>query len=669
MREKKGRAWFRSSLDGLVASSTGSVVGSLAAEAARLRLDPNPETISAWETTIDVLQSVAKELPEELHQRCTVLLEFQLPRRRRRIDVVLLAHDLILLIEVKAGAERFDRASSWQAEQYALDLRDFHAGSAGHTIIPILLATNAPNHQRITLDEPSQSVSRVQLLTAKRLARALSTLIERFHDPAAQSIDPASWEDSPYRPTPSIVEAACDLYEGHDVADIKHQESHNLDLTVDAVVQLVNTCRASRRRAIAFITGAPGSGKTLAGLQVVHDPRIASSAETAGVFISGNMPLVEVIASALSASSAQLIAERREEMVRRVSTFVQHAYAFRDEYAEHEERTPHEHVILFDEAQRAWDSAQVSRWTRGRSTRSEPRLILDIMSRMPGWSVVIAMVGSGQEINRGEAGLAEWGRALLEHHPDWRVLASPIVLPGSPNPPPGGLLFDLPPENGPEVMPEERLHLEMNVRSPRAEKLNTFVDALLDLDLARAQQAVPSSEFPLALTRSFVSMKQWLHDHGSEDQRYGLVASADARRLRAWGLDTRLLRQDKAWPDWFLRNPGDVRSSFQLEVPATNFDCQGLELDWVGVCWGNDFTYDAESGAWRTRVFRGTRWTNAAGRRAMYLLNGYRVVLTRARRGQILWIPRSDGSDHTLEPSFLDETADYLIAAGVPSID
>ena len=445
--------------------------------------------------------------------------------------------------------------------------------------------------------------------------------------------------------------------------------AQNLDLTVNAVLELIEQCRTHKQRGIAFITGSPGSGKTLAGLQVVHDPRMAvgGNGEASGVFLSGNMPLVEVVRAALIGSETRQ-GRRKQEAQRQVSTFIQHAYVFRNAYAV--AGTPPEHVVLFDEAQRAWDRKQVFSWTRKTVDRSEPEILLDVMNRKDDWSVVVAMVGGGQEINSGEAGLAEWGRALLESHPDWLIRASPEVLPGSSAAPPGGRLFESLGDIRAQVVPDTRLHLQMNVRSPRAERLNSWVDALLELRINDARAAAPDpNEFPMAFTRSLDRAKGWLREHCYEDQRMGLLASADARRLRAWGIDTRNLRAEKAWADWFLKPRGDVRSSDQLEVPANNFDCQGLEIDWAGVCWGNDFAASTDDPAWRVRRFTGSRWTNPNSETRRYILNGYRVLLTRARRGQIIWVPRPDEVDATLAPGDFDDIAELLAAVGVPSID
>lgn len=386
--------------------------------------------------------------------------------------------------------------------------------------------------------------------------------------------------------------------------------------------------------------------------------------------MSGNRPLVEVIRKALvneqrSQASRGVSALERN---RRIETFIQHAYQFRDEYAKNPDEIPPENVILFDEAQRAWDAKQVARFTRNSLQQSEPELFLEIMSRVRDWSVIIAVVGSGQEINRGEAGLGEWGNAILQSGTDWIVKASPRTLPGNDDIPGQPLTSD--PNSLSDFSEDPRLHLEMNVRSPRAEALNQWVDALIDLRVNDARAYFESiNDFPLVLTRDLNTAKQWLKDRTDEDHRCGLVANASAKRLRAWGLDTNSLRNDSAWADWFLKPHGDVRSSNQLEIAATNFDCQGLELDWVGMCWGNDLTFDDNSSSWDTRIFRGTSWTKASEDPRKFMLNSYRVLLTRARKGMIIWVPDPDGTDPTLDPHAFDATANLLEKVGLQLIN
>lgn len=662
------RAWYRGSFDELMAAQPRAIAAELSANAASRRLSPNPESLDAWTASIARLQETAASIVERepAARSWHCFLEFEVPRRSRRIDAVVLADDVIFVLEWKVGASRFDRAAIWQTEQYALDLRDFHEGSRGRCIVPLLIASEAESQPGRPVLATERLAQEVQLVAPAGIADAILAWWRETRIPGAPTLDPVQWEHAPYRPTPTIIEAARILYEGHDVRDISLSGAQNLDETVAAVLDLIEQCRSEGRRGIAFITGAPGSGKTLAGLQVVHTAELVSHASA--VFLSGNMPLVEVISTAIANSAAQQGATKRHAQ-REVRTFIQHAYQFRNEYAE-TDQPPSEHVILFDEAQRAWDRRQVERWTRGASTRSEPEIFLDVMNRKPEWSVVIALVGSGQEINTGEAGLSEWGRALQESHPDWIVRASPRVLPGHAAPP-GGRLFEETPATV-ELQTDDRLHLLMNVRSPRAERLNQWVDSLLSLDLNAAREAFPDErEFPLVMTRDLPTAKDWLRTMADDQERAGLLASSEGRRLRAWGIDTRTLRQEKAWADWFLRPRSDVRGSSQLEVAATNFDCQGLEIDWAGVCWANDLVPRLArlTPSWQVERFIGSRWTRANEERSRYIINGYRVLLTRARRGQVIWVPRPDGTDATLPLDDFDAIADYLSQTGVPSLD
>lgn len=654
---------FRATYQQLVATPPEAIVGRLATLTAGRNQSATPESLAAWRTTLRVLRDTYETLTSRVVGvgEWPVILEYEVPRRDKHIDIVILSPFAIIPIEMKAGSSSFLRADLWQTERYALDLRDFHVESNHRRIAPILVATAAAT---TVPDQPlnASGVLAVACLGSDGLANYIAALSSLL--PADQILDGRAWDDSGYRATPTIVQAAQRLYEQHDVRAISMSDATNLSETVDAVVELVERCRAEHRRGIAFITGSPGSGKTLAGLQVVHDARLTRGNEAEGIFLSGNRPLVEVISRALASSNRQS-GRAALERGRSLETFIQHAYKFRNDYAERSDRVPPEHIVLFDEAQRAWDRQRVTSWSRGTSTRSEPEIFLDIMTRVPDWCAVIAMVGGGQEINRGEAGLGEWGRALSTDHPDWLVLASPIVLDPSQSGP-GGTLFE---DNGREVATDARLHLKMNVRSPRAERLNRWVDAVLAQDVQSAMSEVPDQrEFPLVFTRSLDTAKQWLSDRAATDEHYGILASASDRRLRAWGLDSHVLQQEDSWADWFLRERGDVRSSCQLEVPATQFDCQGLELDWTCVCWGNDLTPTGPDGVWRTRAFAGNAWAERRDRNRQYLINGYRVLLTRARRGMIIWVPEAKPGDASIRGDYLDATVNLLQRAGLPLI-
>ena len=680
-------AWFKETLARFANLDAEDVVRRLTTR----NVDENLEVLrsqqDSWRHTIGGLIESSREWLEA-HQDSegwTILLEYQLPRRSRRIDAVILARDIVVLIEFKDGATTFERADRWQAEQYALDVRDFHLASRGLEIVPFLVATNANQPAQIpdySFEESNSGKGQAHSLSLTNLSglrERVSNAFEKLSRIAYPPIDCDKWDDSPYMPSPWIVQAAREIFQKQDVREIKSAGSKNLDQTVEGVVELVNRCRDENKYGIAFITGAPGSGKTLAGLQVVHSESLADDkGEPAGIFLSGNQPLVSVIQSAIAADysghSGRDIS--KAESKRRVETFIQHAYQFRNDYAYNEEAVPPEHVILFDEAQRAWDAKQLTNWSRrggdvARDPKSEPELFLNIMARAPKWSVIIAVVGSGQEINTGEAGLGEWGRAIAQSGTEWVVKASPHVLPGRANMVGEPLVKNR--DELKDLTEDPRLHLEMNVRSPRAESLNQWVDSLIELDLPSARKHFAGmGDFPIALTRNLDAAKAWLLDRTDDDHRCGLIASGHARRLRAWGLNVGILKAEKGWANWFLTPKGDIRSSNQLEIPANTFDCQGLELDWVGMCWGSDLILE-NGRQWSARHLSGNRWQHARGEKRKFLLNSYRVLLTRARKGMVIWVPSVKGrwmlSDPTLDRNALDEIADLLMESGVPILE
>ena len=391
-----------------------------------------------------------------------------------------------------------------------------------------------------------------------------------------------------------------------------------------------------------------------------------SDGRPSAVFLSGNGPLVKIVRAAL-VRDQQRNSMRATEAARTVATFIDNVHRFISMYGiETPSASPHENAIVFDEAQRAWDADAVAK--AHQQHRSEPDLILDIMERAPNWCSVIALVGGGQEIHRGEAGLAEWGRALNRRQMPWTVLASPAVLHGGPSVA-GHRLFDDSAASHLKVLANEALHLDVSVRCPRAKQMGTWINDLLSATpSALPDRAEATWEFPVVLTRSLAVARAWLRAKSDGDQRAGLLASSGALRLRADGIEVSSgFRNGFSYEDWFLSDRGDTRSSNWLEVAATEFECQGLELDWAGVCWGGDFLWSTASSRWMCRKFRGTKWqTIRKEAEIRYTVNKYRVLLTRARKGMVIWIPQGCEGDPTRDPHSLDATADLVRSLGVP---
>jgi len=618
------------------------------------RIELPAEQLEAWREQLRILRTA---LSSDSASDWYLLLEYPIPRRGKRIDAVVLAHDVILVLEFKCGARKYEREARIQVEDYCLDLRDFHAESRGRVLVPFLVATNAtkelpPSH------EPTDWVAPVWLANASSLPHLMEKAVFQYRDCAAAPIDFERWNRAEYVPTPTIIEAARILYERHDVREIArcHAGAENLTKTTAAVMQAIQWARSSGRKAICFVTGVPGAGKTLAGLNIVHNRELHK--DSLAVFVSGNGPLVRVLSEALARDDSRRTGRAISESRRRVSTFVQNVHRFIDAHFA-DSAAPRDRVVIFDEAQRAWNAEHSQR--KFKRDRSEPEIMLDIMNRHEGWAVIVALVGSGQEINTGEAGLGEWGRALAERFPHWKVLISPHLVEETfarDN------LFQVPP-NDLEIVEDGRLHLEVSLRSYKAEAVSEFVSQLLSIHVAGARAALSScSDFPLVLTRDLAKARAWLKRRQRGSRRIGLVASSGGRRLIAHGLDVRTSLDVE---NWFLNPASDVRSSYYLEMPATEFGIQGLELDWTGVCWDLDLV--PERGGWSVKAFKGTKWQSVRDPiRRRYVLNKYRVLLTRAREGMIIWVPPGDPSDWTRPPQKYNCIAEYLKSCGLKEL-
>lgn len=613
------------------------------------------EQLEAWRNQLPILRDA---LRAPCAQGWHLLLEYPIPRRAKRIDVVILAKNLILVLEFKCGARKYERDACVQVEDYCLDLRDFHEQSHCRTIVPILVATDAPE---VTppLEEVTDSVAPVWLANRCSLGKVLTRAVGQYQSCDSHVIDPQLWDTGEYAPTPTILEAARALYEGQSVREISrcHAGADNLTQTSEAVMRAIRQARENNRKIICFVTGVPGAGKTLAGLNIVHSRELHEG--SLGAFLSGNGPLVRVLTEALARDHCGRTQARMAESRRCVSTFIQNVHRFIDAHFS-TSIAPQDRVIIFDEAQRAWNATQSKR-KFGRD-KSEPEIMLEVMNRHAGWSVIVALVGTGQEINTGEAGLSEWGRATIQRFPNWTVLISPLLL--AKQTIADDALFDRVPSSI-ELIENPTLHLQVCLRSYKAQKVSEFVSHVLLADSESARSVLAScTDFPIVLTRDVQKAREWLKRHQRGSRRIGLIASSGGRRLKAYGLD---VRSDLEVENWFLNSTNDVRSSYYLEMPATEFGIQGLELDWTGLCWDLDLI-PADNG-WRVQAFKGTKWQLVRDQtRRNYVVNKYRVLLTRAREGMIIWVPRGDRSDWTRPSKNYDLIAQYLRWCGLVEI-
>lgn len=650
-------AYYFAHVNEFLRASSNEILGALASSHGTLEETQR----SAWQIQIQVLKAALENLDGVIY------LEFEVPRLGSRIDAVLVSGSAILPMEFKCGEKKYSRAHYEQAWDYALDLKNFHEGSHRSEIFPLLVATEA-EAEDLTWEVPHNDGVRPPFrCNAKGLARALTHGRELA---TGTAVDGVAWGQTRYRPTPTIIEAARALYARHAVDAIARQDAGaaNLASTGRAVNTIIEATAARHEKAILFITGVPGSGKTRVGLDIATKRRERN--ETHAMYLSGNQPLVAVLQEALvrdevSRAKADNRKIRKGTVHQSVKAFIQNVHHFRDDGLRNPNDAPDDHIVIFDEAQRAWNlkkTANFMKQRKGRAgfTQSEPEFLISYMDRHVDWAIVVCLVGGGQEINTGESGISAWLEAVRTRFPNWRVHVSPQLSGAEYQA--ATELAALYTEN--RITACDELHLATSVRSFRSEKVSAFVHALLNCDARAASQLLSEvgPQYPIVVTRDLGQAKTWIKNHARGSERYGLVASSEAQRLKPLAIDVRV-RVNPV--HWFLNGSGDTRSSFYMEDAATEFQIQGLELDWVCMTWDADLRMDSVS--WRFHSFRGDRWTTVHDLdRRRYLLNAYRVLLTRARQGMAIFVPPGDPVDSTRRAAFYDETFAYLRGVGIP---
>jgi hypothetical protein len=680
-------AYLRETVSSFLNLPDSDVLSTLTIENAKQRFSLAPEAIEAWKAQLPLLRAGLHQLLEKFSDAAEwqILLEYPIPQVGKRIDAVLLAHNCIIVIETKTGTS--PTSAQRQVEDYAIALACFHEASEGKMISPVVLSNG---HTSITREAtPYEKFIRPCCISnPAQFGQTLIKTCEETVNENASRIDPVLWDEARFKPIPPIIDAAVKLYAGMDVFEIGHAAAAREDLgnTTDTVLRIVENARTAREKAICFVTGVPGAGKTLVGLNAVHHTKL----KDVGRFLSGNGPLVKIIREALIRDVIARRGSTRRSAENTLDTFIANVHRFADDYAKDEGREPTVNVIVFDEAQRAWDKEQNTRPSRSgrgvsRPAVSEPEMLLQIMDRRKDWAVIVALIGGGQEINRGEAGLAEWGRSL-SNFPYWKIYAAPDVISGAIRAN-GFQLFETEDKWPSRIRPDQNLHLRVNNRSVRAQAISDWVDAVLAADASRAEKIIQVVSERPRITREITTTKQWLNARRLGLTRSGLVSSASAARLRADGLEPSYdFHRFYEWDHWFLDRHlceethcnhqycNDVRASSKLEVHATQFEIQGLELDWVGLCWGEDLVF--VDGQWRSQKFNNKKWKlieaeklAAASRaraeiRHRYRVNAYRVLMTRARQGMILYIPNPDVNDTSRSHSYLDNSYDFLVECG-----
>ncbi len=642
---------------------------------------------NAWLYEINFLKNLLRN--ESSGQ---IIFEYSIPRLGRRIDAVLLLKGIVFVLEFKVGAKEYARQDLEQVWDYALDLKNFHEASRHLSIVPLLIATDAErSSESRKLSQYDDPVFEPILSNSERLPQIMARLIAGY----AQEIDLSRWVFSRYMPTPTIIQAASALYLNHSVAEITKTEAsgENLQRTSEFVMNVIDHSRANKEKSICFVTGVPGAGKTLVGLNIAvrqfqkQDP---------AVYLSGNQPLVSVLSEALARDKKRQEEERNPgvrypltEARRNVKSFIQIVHHYRDstlgklrnpvengvleidpakvQKHKNDGYSEVEHVAIFDEAQRAWTRTRLADWLRRKKgisdfPMSEPEFLIWSLNLREDWAVVVCLVGGGQEINTGEAGIREWLRSLNDSFPDWNVFISDHLT--GKEYAEGELEVLL--QANTRIKRSSHLHLAVSMRSFRAEQLSDFVHYLLEGKPYQAQTLLETikDRYPIVITRNLETAKEWLRKQKRGTERYGIVVSSQAQRLRPLAIDVRCK------PDtvhWFLDDVTDIRSSLFLEDAASEFDVQGLELDWSCLVWDGDLRWNGS--AWENYSFTGSKWQNIRSEeRKNYQINAYRVLLTRARQGMVICVPEGNHDDATRLPKFYDGTYEYFKRIGLEAI-
>lgn len=684
------RYYYSDSITDFLSHSTNEIVGKLTLASQH---DINDETAQSWVEEIDTL----REALEAYSGHGSLYFEYNIPRMGRRADVIVLIDGIVFVVEYKTAEQRFTREAMVQVWDYALDLKNFQEGCLDRILIPILVAPKEKDsHCHLTLKHFEDMVYEPLMVNRKRLPEMFGSVLEGVVYKDKPTLSDDQWAKSGYSPTPTIIEAAIALYEENTVEDItKH--GGDIDKASEELCHIIDHCREKKRKAICFITGVPGAGKTLIGLNTAIDQ--FNRGEKA-VYLSGNFPLVEVLQEALTrdyvrrdkirAKVDKRKACTKAEAKSKVKAFIQMIHHYRDLYLEgtevkdgrivpiegyfqsHTDKAyiPVEHVAIFDEAQRAWTQAELKHFMREKKgikdfPYSEPEYLISCMDRQTDWGLVVCLVGNGQAINKGEAGLKEWIESVHRSYPSWDVYMSDFLVTSN----------DVSKEDlaliHRQLIAKEELHLTMSMRSFRSEKVSLFVNQLLNLQKEEAAATLCELEkYPIVLTRSLDTAKQWLRSHARGSERFGLLASSKAERLKAIGIN---VRYQPDFVHWFLEDDSDIRSSNCLEDTLTEFKVQGLEIDWACVTWDADLRLSKDGMSWQHFQLRsGTQWQKINKEiNKEYQINAYRVLLTRARQGMVIVVPNGDNSvppDETRKPEWYDGIYNYLKAIGLKEI-
>lgn len=654
--------YYSDSISNFLNSSTNEIIGLITNSN---YYDTTYNQNNAWAQQIEILKNQLAGLDG------TLFFEFSIPRMGKRVDCLLLVKNVVFVIEFKVGETQYLGHNKDQVWDYALDLKNFHQPSHTAVIVPVLVATEA-DLLVIEIRTTSHDDNLVLPIKTNKhgIRKVIDSSLEWFEEKT--KLDQFEYAKGSYSPTPTIIEAAVNLFNTHNVEAITRNDADavNLTVTTNSISEIIEYAKKESKKIICFVTGVPGAGKTLVGLKVAATHLDKDKGNTS-VFLSGNAPLVAILQEALTrdkvkrerALGNKITKEKARESVK---AFIQIIHHYRDAYLV-DPKAPYDHVAIFDEAQRVWNKEQTVKFMRTKKGKpdfdeSEPEYLISCLDRHSDWAVMVCLVGGGQEINTGEAGISQWLEAILNRFPSWEVAISPNLTDSEYSA--VDAIEKI--KNNNVTKFKSDLHLAVSMRSYRAENVSLFVKQLLDLDREAAKKTygLINKNYPIALTRDLQKAKKWLKEKARGTERYGIVVSSQAQRLKPLAID---VKSPMNPVNWFLDDKDDIRSCYYLEDVATEFQVQGLELDWACVTWDGDLRFSTDG--WKTYSFVGSKWQNIhKEERKKYLINAYRVLLTRARQGMIIVVPEGDNDDPTRNPEFYNGNFNYLKTLGVEVI-
>ena len=625
----------------------------------------------AWANQISILKKYLKD------KNGYIIFEYVLSRVNMRIDVVLLMNDIVYSLEFKNNETMFLESDIDQAGGYGYALKNFYEINRNKYVVPILIATRAPDSEcSVASDLGTDGLFSLFKANVNKMEQYIDLIRSKYgSDVIYSEEDFENWINSPFKPNPTIIQSARSIYMNNQIDDFFKFDAgeENLKITELTVEAIVNEARDNKKKIICFVSGVPGAGKTLVGLDLAGKTRNNKDNNLPdAVFFSGNGPLINVLTEALGRDAIKQFPEKYEkkyQAVNNVKTFIQDLHAFKQDIISSKKKNIDENVLIFDEAQRVWDEEQLKKWLIKKEADasfyglSEADLLLDVFSKKE-WGVIVALVGLGQDIHTGENGLGVWFKSLLEKHNEWDIRLSKQIFEQSADNlyKYKGLIL-----NNPKVKDCSGLYLETCIRTPRARNLSEFAEAVLSNKPEQAKIAISKFDnYPICITRDLKLAEQFVLRNTQRKERCGKLCSSNSKIL---GKYSHCFDNIDNWhfANWMLDDFGRD-SSNSLIFSASEFNIQGLEIDWSLLGWDMDMYYS--NGEWHEqRMLTKKRFEESTEIQKKHILNSYRVLLTRARKGMIIYIPKSSDFEDNYDVSqYMDSTYDYLKSCGIKDI-